>query len=140
MRSILPIFMLVSACAGGDGDDVATSPCMEETRAGTLQVGDRFEGEALSIDVVSMDPSPPEVGLNDWVLELEGAEGCAVEVEPRMPDHGHGADAGTSTLDAGELTVESLEISMGGVWEVRVTATCADDEVKEAVLSLCVDA
>lgn len=131
----------LGACAGDDSGP-ATSPCEEDDRAGTLAVGDTFEGDALSAEITSLDPDPPEVGENTWVLTLSEAvdAGCTASAEPFMPDHGHGADVGTVTVEGDTVTIEELSVSMGGYWEVEVILTCDGEEDRVVPVKHCVDA
>lgn len=146
---VLAVAALILAACGEPADDHdhhhdhgATSPCAEDDRGGTLAVGDRFEGDGLTVEVAALDPAPPEVGLNDWELIVpDTVEGCTAEVVPDMPDHGHGAPVGSVGLDGTTLTVDDLDLTMGGYWEVEVTLTCgADAELMQAVMGFCVDA
>lgn len=143
-RALLLSCLLGVACAGSDDDsDVAASPCAEETRGDTLAVGDTFASGGVTVEVTALEPEPPEVGRNAWTLSLSGLpEGCTVAGSTSMPDHGHGSDAGTWTLQDGTVDVSELEISMGGYWEVDVTVTCEGGEDPEAIVTLpfCVDA
>ena len=137
MRGALFLLLL----AGGCGEEPAPSPCESETRGQVLSVGDEFEGQALDAEILSMQPAPPQVGLNTWSVDLgETAEGCTLEASPWMPDHGHGAEVGESIqLDDGGWVINDLRFSMGGIWEVELTLTCGE-QASTVTVALCVEA
>lgn len=127
--------------AVGCDEEPAPSPCESETRGQVLSVGDQFEGQALAAEILTMQPTPPQVGLNTWSVDLgETEDGCTLEASPWMPDHGHGAEVGESIqLDDGGWVINDLRFSMGGFWEVDLTLMCPGGE-SNVTVALCVEA
>ncbi|MFK7927891.1 MAG: hypothetical protein AB8H79_06865 [Myxococcota bacterium] len=141
MRTLTGWVLLSTAVTmGGCVDDPAPSPCADEARGEVLSVDTRFEGDTTAT-VSNMDPSPPQVGLNQWTIQTPGdMAGCTLVAEPFMPDHGHGASVGGATeMGQGEWQIEDLRFSMGGYWEVSLTWDC-DGSEKQVVMPLCVEA
>ena len=133
------LFSLLMAC---DGDDMqmSESPCMEESRASTLEEGAIFDGGTFSVEVAAMSPSTPVVGENTWELAIPGSSGCTVDLTHLMPDHGHGGPlGGVESMGAEVWEVQDLEFTMGGYWEIDVEITC-DDALAVVPMALCVDA
>lgn len=135
------MLLLMALLACEDDMEMASSPCDEEARAGALEVGDSFSGDAVTLTLLSADPAVVSVGENRWELELDPAqsEDCTAQVTPWMPDHGHGSSVGEVTFSPTSLAVEELELSMGGYWEIEVSLQCADTE-DLVLIPLCVDA
>lgn len=98
-------------------------------------------GEALTVRIASAVPDPPiRSDVNAWrfeVLDADGAplDGCALEVEPTMPAHGHGttpAPTVTPVSDAaGTYEARPLNLFMPGQWHIAVRLSCGStaDEV-----------
>ncbi len=126
------------ACTSTPDDSVpATSPCEEEARASALVVGDTFQGDTLTVEILELSPDPVIVGENTWALGLD-ASGCQAALASWMPDHQHGSTVGELTVTADQVQVSDLFLSMGGYWELTLTLTCA--EVTEDVLiPVCVE-
>ncbi|MFT5586922.1 MAG: hypothetical protein ACI9VR_004525 [Cognaticolwellia sp.] len=133
------VFSLLLACEGGEMD-MSDSPCMEETRASTLEQGATFDGDTFSVQVEALSPATPVVGENTWELAIPGSSGCSVDLVHTMPDHGHGGPLGdVESMGADVWEVQDLEFTMGGYWEIDVEITC-DDALSLVPMALCVDA
>jgi hypothetical protein len=132
------LFSLILACEGDM--EMSESPCMEETRASTLEQGATFEGGTFTLVVEALSPATPVVGENTWELAIPGSSGCTVDVVHIMPDHGHGGPlGGVESMGADVWEVQDLEFTMGGYWEIDVEITC-DDATAVVPMALCVDA
>lgn len=99
----------------------------------------------LRFVLVSAQPAPPALGLNDWVLEVLDASGAAqeatfVEVKPWMPYHGHGASVvpQVSRNADGSYSLSNLDFFMVGVWQVTLDVQTADGRADSTVFSFCV--
>ena len=133
------IFILFMACKGEEMD-MSASPCMEETRASTLEQGATFDGDTFSVQVEALSPATPVVGMNTWELAIPVSSSCSVDLVHTMPDHGHGGSlGGVESMGAGVWEVQDLEFTMGGYWEIDVEITC-DDTLAVVPMALCVDA
>ena len=133
------------ACSGSDSGEVtqAASPCEEETRADVLLPGLLAETGSMVVSIVGADPMPPIVGSNLWTVSAAdtngGLEGCVLDVEPDMPDHGHGGPSPqVQELGGGVYELSDLSFSMGGYWTVSMVITCPS-KWDVAVFSVCVE-
>ena len=119
--------LLLACTSGPDSAIPAEALCETETRAGPLNVQDRFVGDqGFEVEVTSLDPDPVIVGYNQWVISLEGHQDCNVGVATEMPDHGHGAGLGASWVEEDELHLQDLYLSLGGYWEIHLAIACPD--------------
>lgn len=87
-------------------------------------------------------PDPPVTGKNQLTLDLARATGGAVadatlEVTPWMPAMGHGSPVQPTVQDlgGGEYSVDDLDYTMPGRWEVKIALTDAD-VVDQVVIEL----
>jgi hypothetical protein len=129
---------ILLACTSTPDDSVpASSPCEEETRAGTLAVGDTFQGETLGVEVLELNPDPIIVGDNAWLLGLD-LSGCEAELGTWMPDHQHGSSVGEVEVTDARAQVTDLFLSMGGYWELTLTLSCPE-VTEEVLIPLCVE-
>ncbi|MEZ4431973.1 MAG: FixH family protein [bacterium] len=127
----------LAALAGCDDD---ASPDTPAPRSEAL-AGAEATGAALTVRIEQATPDPPiRSDRNTWrlrVLDADGAplDGCAIEVEPTMPAHGHGTTpAPTVTAVDGEpglYEARPLNLFMPGEWHIAVRPTCgsATDEI-----------
>lgn len=104
----------------------------------TAVSGASASGDVFSVIIDEAVPDPPVRGdINAWMFTLtrDGApvEGCAVEVEPTMPLHGHGTnpDPTTTEMGGGVYEMRPLNFIMPGQWHVAIRPTCGSttDEV-----------
>lgn len=96
------------------------------------------DGGHYMVALVS-DPEPPSKGMNTWVLtvmrheDMSMVDGATVEIEPWMPDHGHGSDsvAVVEAMGQGDYRSQTVSLQMLGTWDTTVTITDGDmtDEV-----------
>lgn len=108
------------ACGDGDGED------------GQPYASGSYHGESgLRVEAV-FAPDPPQVGAVDLSLELfidtEPLEGAWIEVDPWMPEHGHGSDTRAIAIEEGGglYSVDELSFSMPGAWELELIVQWAD--------------
>jgi hypothetical protein len=134
--------------SGGNGDGHehgGEDPC-DDPRIDEFRVGMTAEGEAMRVTLLDATPSEPFRGDNAWTVSLTDLSGApledyAVDVQPWMPDHGHGTSVGAEVVDRGdgELFVDPVNLWMAGLWEVRFLVTLEDATSDMAVLTVCVD-
>jgi hypothetical protein len=152
LRSVVPIIALAASGCDGDDDDHShghehdsghEDPCegVEDFRIGAIA-----EGEVVRITVLEATPSQPFRGDNAWTVSLSDLadmplEPLEIEVQPWMPDHGHGTAVGAEITDRGdgEIHVDPINLWMAGLWEVRFLVTVDEDTLDTAVLEVCVD-
>ena len=144
MFRILGLGLLLVSC--DDAVDVASSPCLEELRADPYEegMGLTMEEGTLMVSLVSADPAPPNTGLNSWVIRVEDdagtLDGCSIDVQPDMPDHGHGTSPVVveSGGGAGEYLLTNIDLIMSGYWLTRLELDCGG-LVDVGELHLCIE-
>jgi hypothetical protein len=149
--SALAAALVLGAACGptlGEDDHVAgatTAPHGHASDSDGSLVGVTVDGDGLRLSIIHATPSEPIQGDNAWTLAVTNAsgvplEGFSVEVEPWMPDHGHGtAHAPVVTHhDGGVFRVASLDLWMAGLWEVRFTITPSAGDPETLVVSVSV--
>jgi len=113
--------------------------------AGLEKAGD---SNLLGLILVDAAPAPPTQGANTWQLQALDADGNPTDdatindIEPFMPDHGHGASttpAHNWTGQDGMVEVSGIDFMMPGVWEVRFDVQTADAEPDRVVFAFCIE-
>lgn len=101
---------------------------------------------AIVVMLADASPSPPDVGLNTWVIRVEDNAGVAIAGETItarawMPDHGHGPAPATASAEpaAGEYELGALDFFMSGFWEVTIEVGPADDLRDSATFGFCAE-
>jgi hypothetical protein len=125
-------FMLhLAGCGGEDAtndDEGATVSCTADPRLDsyTGELSKSGELGVLSFRFSDLDPAPPARGNNTFYVQVNDAAGQtmqgALEVNPRMPDHGHGTSVEpVATFDPalGRYEVRPLYLFMPGVWRIE---------------------
>lgn len=107
-----------------------TPPAGDTYVAGLEKMGDNG---MLKVRLVDALPAPPDLGDNDWILEVldmsdTALEGCTIDLEPRMPAHGHGTnkDAEMTEIGAGRYAATPVDLFMPGLWVTAVDIECGD--------------
>ncbi len=116
---------LADACSDGGTVDTYVAGLSRSSDAGVYEV-----------ILLEASPAPPDVGLNTFTVQIDGASGGVIR--PWMPLHGHGTVPPTYPLtDNGDQTWTSGEIDlfMPGVWEIQVEVTGAAEDT--AVFRFC---
>jgi hypothetical protein len=106
---------------------------------------DGVEGR-IQVTLVAAEPAPPDVGDNVWELILsdlsDGSDldGCTVQPEPYMPDHGHGATAGEASAgtDPGSYVLEQ-GFPMAGYWQITLQLDCPPVGEDRVVFDFCLE-
>lgn len=113
-------------CGDGPLDELTASLSRTTTEGG------------YEVVIVSATPAPPDVGFNDWVVEVDGADD--VGVRPWMPLHGHGSPQAVypGVLDDGQWRVTGMELTMAGLWELTVQVD-GDAGPDEALFRFCLE-
>ncbi len=105
--------LLLSGCAGGTPDRLE-------------RVDSALTAEGLYALGLRPDPDPPTVGealLGIGVTDAEGTalEGVLLDVQPWMPEHGHGVTGEPEITELGAGEYEARWIySMPGYWELTI--------------------
>ena len=109
--------------------------------------GLRVMGEHLTVRALDAMPAEPEVSLNHWTVELQRPDGSPaagaepVRAETFMPVHGHDGSVQpriTALSAPGQFSVERLNFTMRGQWEVRLWLRTSANEDDYAVFDVCV--
>ena len=141
------LFALVLAgCTGEkDAEVEAEETCAADVRAESYEPGWSLTGaKGLTVKLVSSTPSPPAKENNTWILEVSDAdgavEGATIELDPQMPDHGHGTSVASDVaeLGAGQYEASPVNLMMAGYWEVTVSVD-VDEVNDQVVFALCVE-
>ena len=117
------------ADAGPTGPDDYHAGMVKQTNSGLFRVV-----------LVSSDPIPQDLTEYTWEVEVQDAQGNALDnapltAEPRMVAHGHGTfpaiTEGVPTGVIGRFTLTDMDLFMAGVWriELRVTEAERSDSV-----------
>ncbi len=138
---------VVVACDEGDGSSEPAEPAGSAFPNGNPAEADGYalglsrEGAAGALTVRFKDalPAPPDIGDNAWQIEVLSGDapmtGCSIDVQPRMPAHGHGtsvqAEVEPMADVPGSYRVAPVNMFMPGLWEVTLGLTCGrvDDVV-----------
>lgn len=142
MRAWCLLAAVCATAAAGCSSDEQQAPPSQAPCGGR---GDELsglvaEGEAgLELRFIDIDPTPPVVGDNSWLVSLEGPDGPIegaeeqIVVTPRMPDHGHGTprEVGVTEEADGVYQLDPVNTFMPGYWEVTVELD--GDELQDSV-------
>ena len=132
LRYALVLWLLLSGCAGPNGEDALPAASESLTRlasdGGHFQVSFTSEFDPIAINQ-----------LHRWTLQVAAEDGTPVEgatisVKGEMPEHGHGMPTQpqmTADLGGGAYRIEGMRFQMGGEW--TVTFTIAADGVQDSV-------
>jgi YtkA-like protein len=123
--------------------------CDAEERDDGYVVGLEKSGDHVRVRLLQIDPPPPARGDSRWsieVVDLETGvprEDFSLTVEPYMPDHLHGTAVPcevTHDGEAGQLTLDPVNLFMPGLWEVRLHFEFVDLTLDFVQFSFCVEA
>jgi hypothetical protein len=103
-------------------------------------------GDGIQVALLMASPAPPVRFDNEWTVQILDAQGQALEatalqVEPFMPDHGHGTPKPPLPLagdQVGQYHMDLFDLWMPGIWELRFTVVHAS-ATSTAVLTLCIE-
>jgi hypothetical protein len=104
-------------------------------------------GTGMTVSLTDANPAPPQQcdDCNRWTLMIEDGdgnpiEGAVIEVDPRMPDHGHGTPIVAEVEDRGGGTyyLDPLSLFMKGYWTIAVDVTPPDGEPDSVLFKFCV--
>src|SRR5688572_8513554 len=152
--ALLPL--LVLAACGGDGDEPGSEPgpsvsCTADPRLDVYAGELAKPGElgVLSFRFSELDPAPPARGNNTFHVQVNDTTGAALpvalEVDLRMPDHGHGTSVEPRVTDEapGRYAVSPLYLFMPGVWRIEFSAFDGDaassPELDRVALHFCIE-
>lgn len=129
----------------GDGT-TATGSCASESRAEEFVPGMAKETESgFEVELAESDPAPPARQDNSWVIAVKDANGepildAQLTLNPRMPDHGHGAprEAVVTQLGDGRYRAEPVALFMPGYWTIDVSVSVGDDPPESVQFGFCV--
>jgi len=118
---------LSASCSDGSPVDTYVARLMHASDGGTYEVV-----------MAEANPAPPDVGINSFNLEIDGATGAAVT--PWMPLHGHGTVPATFTaVDNGDgsWSTGDMDLFMPGLWELQVTISGSAEDT--ALFRFCLE-
>jgi hypothetical protein len=131
--------------SGGEGGAPTGGACAgrgETYVAGISETGDG----GWTVRITEADPAPPALDDNRWTVEVEDAsgspvEGATFEVDPDMPDHGHGTPIVAEVQDEGGGTyvLDPVNMFMPGFWTVDITITAPSGESDAVTFGFCVE-
>ena len=148
------LLLVVVGCAGDKAEETGHTHEHSETcgepgetyTAGMTKTGD--EG-VLSIVIAEADPAPPDKGDNVWILEIsdastgDGVDDATVTIRPYMPEHGHGTSPEyydtTATGADGLYESATIDLFMGGLWDLTVGAELTDGTTGSATFTFCLE-
>lgn len=126
----------VTGCDEESSDDPMVQMEPEAPPAGDTYVAGLEKAGAdgmLRVRLVDALPAPPELGDNQWMFEVvdmdgQTIEGCTLNVDPRMPAHGHGTnkDADVTEMGAGRYEATPIDLFMPGLWVTQVDIDCGE--------------
>lgn len=124
LPAVFASFVLLSACVSAPAEETAVSTGFPAPPLASLPT----ERGGLGVELRSAPSQPPLRGTSSVELRITDVagsprDGLTLDVLPWMPAHGHGAP-GHPTVTAGGsgvYLVESLQFTMPGTWELRVT-------------------
>lgn len=147
--------LALAGCSGGGGgggtdtgesaNSAMSGGCATETRAEPFSAGMSKTGDnGVKVAIMQSDPAPPQIYDNVWELQVSDAsgmlEGATLEIEPRMPDHGHGSPRVPQITDmgGGDYEAKRVNFNMSGYWEVHVRVKTADMK-DEVMFPICIE-
>ncbi len=147
------LLLLLAACGSSEGDPAdGTVSCEQDPRLDAYagQLDKAGERGLLFFHFSDLEPAPPAKGSNTFHVRVSDAAGApmqgALEVDLRMPDHGHGTSVEpvVSFDDAlGRYTITPLFLFMPGVWRIEFDAYSSADadapEIDRVALHFCVE-
>ena len=135
--SLLSLSLLVSVVLMGcetSAEESCEAPVGECFRLGWV-----VSGEQVSLEVLEASPQEPVRGLNSWVVALQSPTGelltgCALHLEPYMPDHRHGSNVVDSVEQGeGRYLLEGFDLIMPGYWTLPIEVTCPEMSAPETL-------
>lgn len=139
--------ILLAGCSGdveinGDSASATTlsAACSDGSPVDTFVADLSHVSDGGTYEVIMKDasPAPPDVGINAFTLDIDGATGAVLR--PWMPLHGHGTVPSTFTLtDNGDGTWSTgdMDLFMPGLWELELTLSGAAEEA--ATFRFCLE-
>lgn len=142
------MWWMLAACSGSD--DGHTDGHSDDACAGAQDFSEGVSGatdtSGATVEIVTADPSPPDVGENVWVLRVADASGpltgLAPLVTPWMPLHEHGvfpADYVGTDLGDGTYDVAPFDLIMPGLWEFTVDLAPDSADGDATVFRFCAE-
>lgn len=140
------LFSSVSFAACGDSDegssDISHDTGMTSDTGAGDAVADAGDVESAAMTITAaLEGASATVGQNALLITLTDADGMPVSdativVDPQMPAMGHGSSEDPVVTNNGDGTYRAFPVTftMGGPWEVTVTAT-SGDHTAELVLN-----
>jgi len=149
------VSLLATACGGEDEPEPEPQPksiCedfetpYDDIKIGLVKAGDK---ELVQVELVTLTPAKPtEDEENTWTVKLMDMSDAPMpdaqimEVQPFMPDHGHGSQElpmiGDVNAD-GEVDVTNIYFQMPGVWTVTFTVDDGSGATDKVTFGVCID-
>jgi len=149
---IASLIASLAACGGddsaeADGGDVALG-CEFESRVEAFELGMTAAGtDDYLATLREAQPFPVARNDNRWTISVtqagSPASGLAVDVNPRMPDHGHGTSikaiaTGVSGVP-GDYELNPINLWMPGYWEINLSLSDGESSVDQMTFRVCID-
>lgn len=140
--------LILSGCSDhGHTETQSANSC--GMAADTFSAGMQKTGtqQKLNIKLMTATPAPPAKGDNTWVIQVSDTanmpiDGATIQVTPFMPEHGHGSSIDvivTPKGSGGKYTLEPINLSMPGVWEITIDITTATGTSDSLKFAFCIE-
>lgn len=148
MTRLLPLALIALVGCGkgtqlGDTGSTTTltASCNDGAPPDTYVAGiERTTTNGFTVRLADANPAPPDVGLNTFTIEVDGAAGSMVRLRPWMPLHGHGTvpEWHVATDNGTSWEIADLDLFMAGLWELRFTVD-SEDQDTGALFRFCLE-
>ena len=146
----LPL-LLVQSCGdkGNDSDNTPMHSCGTAYTIDTFKLGMQktTQNEHFTITLSAASPAPPDIGNNDWTIQVSdqssnALESATITLTPFMPEHGHGTSPadfnGVATDTVGTYSIKDFPLTMSGIWQITIDVNDNSNNDK-AVFTFCVE-
>ena len=107
------------------------------------------EEGVVEVSLVEATPAPPDKGDNLFTVQVAQVaddallDDATVLLRPWMPEHGHGSSPETFALSwtgsDGLYETDSVNLFMGGLWELSFEVTTEEGSTDTATFTFCVE-
>ena len=139
-RLALP-FLCACAASPGDSGTATNRACDDGGGVDTWVAGlEKITADGATVRLLDAVPTPPDVGPNRFVVEVDGFAGSAIGLRPWMPLHGHGTvpEWHQGSQNGSSWTFEEIDLFMAGLWELTFTID-SDDPTTGAQFRFCLE-
>lgn len=143
----------LAACGDETGDDngnpIEAVSCAQETRAEAYVAGmEKVGTNGIKVALLESTPTPPSKGNNEWRIQVmdssdDPLSGLTIDVNPDMPDHGHGPGIfpGITEIDgaSGEYMLAPVRLWMPGYWEIDIAVSDSAELSDSVKFKVCIE-